>query len=276
MNTSISSAPDPAVASGGSPQVALGIDVGGSGIKGAPVNLRTGTLMAPKVRVVTPQPATPEAVMDVIATIIDHFAGSLGKKSETTPIGVTVPGPVTQGVVRMAANIDSSWVDLNADAMLTERLGRDVHLVNDVDAAGVAEAQYGACIGHPGLVVVTALGTGIGSALMWNGELIPNSELGHLEMDGHDAEDLAAASVFEAEQLSWAAWAERLQRYYSMLENLLWPSLFVVGGGVSKDAEHFLPLLRLRTPIVPAGLRNKAGIIGAALLAQAESISRHH
>ncbi len=242
----------------------LGIDVGGSGIKGAPVDLTSGSFAQKRMRIDTPTASTPEAVGDVIATIVDHFDDVRGD----SPIGVTIPGVVTHGVVRSAANIDQAWLDFKAEEMLEAKLGHDIVLVNDADAAGVAELHYGAAKGQKGLVIVTTLGTGIGSALIFDGELIPNSELGHLELDGHDAESRAASSIKDKEGLTYPEWAERLQRYYSHVESVLWPDLFVVGGGVSKDAKEFLPLLRLRTPIVPATLQNKAGIIGAAHLAQ--------
>ncbi|MGN6301904.1 MAG: polyphosphate--glucose phosphotransferase [Angustibacter sp.] len=250
--------------------VALGIDVGGSGIKGAPVDLRTGALTAERLRIETPQPATPSAVADVVAEIARHFADELGDG----PIGVTVPGVVTRGIVRSAANIDPTWIGTDADTLLSERVGRDVHVVNDADAAGVAEARFGAARDQRGLTIVTTLGTGIGTALLLDGRLVPNSELGHLEIDGHDAESRAAASARELEELSWEEWAERLQRYYGVVEDLLWPSLIVVGGGVSRKADKFLPLLHLRAPIIPAALRNQAGIVGAALLAYEERGSR--
>jgi polyphosphate glucokinase len=248
----------------------LGVDVGGSGVKGAPVDLRTGALLADRLRLATPQPATPEAVADVVAQVVEHFAEQLGDGV----IGVTVPGVVTHGIVRSAANIDASWIGTDADTLLTERIGRDVHVVNDADAAGVAEARFGAARDQRGLVLMTTLGTGIGTALLLDGRLVPNSELGHLEIDGHDAESRAASSVRELEDLSWEQWAERLQRYYSVVEDLLWPALIVVGGGVSRKADRFLPLLRLRAPIVPAALRNQAGVVGAALLAHEERGSR--
>jgi polyphosphate glucokinase len=241
----------------------LGIDVGGSGIKGAPVDLDKGSFAAKRQRIDTPLPSTPQAVAEVIDQIVDYFEDVRGD----SPIGVTIPGVVTHGVVRSAANIDKSWLDFDAEPMLEKVLGHDIVLVNDADAAGVAELHYGAAKGQKGLVIMTTLGTGIGSALIHDGELIPNSELGHLELDGYDAETRAASSVKDREELSYPDWAKRLQRYYSHLEALLWPDLFVVGGGVSKDADQFLPLLQLRTPIVAAALQNKAGIIGAAHLA---------
>jgi polyphosphate glucokinase len=241
----------------------LGIDVGGSGVKGAPVDLAKGGFAAKRMRIDTPVPSTPAAVAAVIDRIVDHFDDVRGD----SPIGVTIPGVVTHGVVRSAANIDKGWLDFDAEPMLEKVLGHDIILVNDADAAGVAELHYGAAKGHRGLVVLTTLGTGIGTALIYDGQLIPNSELGHLEIDGFDAETRAASSVKEKEGLSYPQWATRLQRYYSHLEALLWPDLIVVGGGVSKDADKFLPLLTLRTPIVRAQLENKAGIIGAAHLA---------
>ena len=242
----------------------LGIDIGGTGVKGAPVDLATGELAADRLKIKTPKPATPEAVADVVEEIAGKFAGSLGE----SPIGIAIPAVCQHGVARSAANIDPSWVDTDVDALFTERLGRPVHVVNDADAAGVAEARYGVARDVPGLVILTTLGTGIGSAFLLDGKLMPNSELGHLEIDGHDAEHRAAQSAKERENLSYAKWAKRLQRYYSHVESLFWPDLFVVGGGISKSSDKFLPLLDLRTPIVPATLRNQAGIVGAAWLAR--------
>jgi polyphosphate glucokinase len=241
----------------------LGIDVGGSGIKGAPVDLDKGAFAQKRLRIETPSVSTPEAVCDVIAQVVDHF----DEVRSDSPIGVTIPGVVQHGVVKTAANIDKSWIGCEIEALLEDRLKHDVVVVNDADAAGVGELRFGAAKGHEGLVVLTTLGTGIGTAIFNRGVLVPNSELGHLEVDGVDAETMAASSAKTREDLSYAQWAERLQRYYSTLENLLWPDLIVVGGGVSKESDEFLPLLDLRTPIIPARLRNKAGIIGAAVLA---------
>jgi polyphosphate glucokinase len=239
----------------------FGIDFGGSGIKGAPVDLEKGDFAEERVRIDTPQPATPDAVAKVFVELLSRFDDSDG------PVGVTVPGVVMHGVVHSAANIDKHWIGEDADRLFTEATGRDVHVVNDADAAGLAEVRYGAAKGRQGLVIVTTLGTGIGSALVYDGVLVPNSELGHLEIDGHVAEKRAANSVREKEDLSWEAWAKRLTTYYRTLEKLFSPDLFVVGGGVSKKARNFLPLLGLDTEIVPATLRNKAGIVGAALYA---------
>ena len=239
----------------------FGIDFGGSGIKGAPVDLDTGDFAAERVRSPTPDPSTPEAVAEVLADLLAQFPDSGGR------VGVTVPGVVRHGLVHSAANIDKSWLGTDADALFTKATGRDVHVVNDADAAGLAEVRYGAARGRRGLVIVTTLGTGIGSALVYDGVLVPNSELGHLEIDGKGAEKRAANSAREAEDLSWERWAKRLTKYYRTLEDLFSPDLFVVGGGVSKKAAEFLPLLDLETEIVPATLLNRAGIVGAALCA---------
>lgn len=241
----------------------LGIDIGGSGIKGAPVDLATGLMTTDRLRIETPHKSTPHNVAEVVKQIVDHFADTIGDG----PIGVTIPAVVTHGQTRTAANIDKSWIDAPAEKIFEDMLGRDIYLVNDADAAGVAEVHYGAAKGHPGLVLLTTLGTGIGTALVYRGVLIPNTELGHLEIDGHDAETQAAASVKEKLGLSYGEYVPRLQRYYERLEALIWPDLFVVGGGVSKKAEKFLPKLRLKTEIVPAKLLNTAGIVGAAWLA---------
>lgn len=238
----------------------IGIDFGGTGIKAAAVDLGAGTFASPREKIKTPRPATPAAVADVFAELVGRFPSS------DSPIGVTVPAVVHHGVVHSAANIDPTWIGADADAIFTEALNRVVHVVNDADAAGLAEVEYGAAKGEQGLVIVTTLGTGIGSALIQHGVLVPNSELGHLEIEGHDAESRAANSVRETEGLSWQEWAERLTTYYRTLERLFSPDLFVVGGGVSKESHEFLPLLDIETPIVPAQLRNKAGIIGAALV----------
>jgi polyphosphate glucokinase len=238
-----------------------GVDFGGSGIKAAPVDLTAGEFAAERARVATPQPSTPDAVTGVLVDLLRQFPDAGG------PVGITVPGVVRHGVVHSAANIDRSWLGTDADAMFTKATGRDVHVVNDADAAGLAEVRYGAARGRTGLVLVTTLGTGIGSAIVHDGVLVPNAELGHLEIDGHDAETRAANSAREQHDLSWERWAQRLQVYYRTLERLFSPDLFVVGGGVSKKADRFLPLLDLDTEIVPATLRNQAGIVGAALYA---------
>ena len=240
----------------------LGIDVGGSGIKGAPVDLAIGEFAADRLRIETPHRATPHKVAGVVADLVER-----AKLPDEGTVGITVPGVVKNGVVHTAANIDPSWVGTDAQSLFADRLQRRVTVVNDADAAGLAEARYGAAKGVEGLVIVTTLGTGIGSALIYRGALVPNSELGHLEVDGHDAESRAANSVREKKDLSWKAWAKALTRYYRAVEAVLSPDLFVIGGGVSKHSERFVPLIGVDTPIVPATLRNSAGIIGAALLA---------
>jgi polyphosphate glucokinase len=246
----------------GTPPV-LGIDIGGSGIKGAPVDLTSGELIVDRFKIATPTPSTPKNVAKVVGEIVDHFADQIGDQ----PIGVTIPAVVTHGKTRSAANIDKSWIDTEAEKIFEDYLGRDIMLVNDADAAGVAEVRYGAAKDHPGLVILTTLGTGIGTAIVYRGVLVPNSELGHLEIDGYDAETRAASSAKDREGLSYKEWAKRLQRYYETLEALLWPDLIVVGGGVSRKSEKFLPLLKLNAPLVPATLLNTAGIVGAAWLA---------
>lgn len=241
--------------------VRFGIDFGGTGIKGAPVDLATGEFTAPRTRIPTPSESTPEAVTEI-------FAQMLTKHPQVTgPVGVTIPGIVRHGVVGLAPNIHPSWEGVDADALLTKALDREVHVINDADAAGQAEATLGAAKGRTGLVIVTTLGTGIGSGFMYDGRLVPNVELGHLEIGGRVAEHWAATSIREKESLSWEEWAERLTAYYRHLERLFSPELFVVGGGVSKSSEHFLPLVEIDTEIIPAALKNRAGIVGAALLA---------
>jgi polyphosphate glucokinase len=243
----------------------FGIDFGGTGIKGAPVDLDTGDFAAERVRIKTPERSTPEAVAAVFVELLSHFPEVTG------PVGVTVPGIVRHGVVGSAANIDKSWIGADADRLFTAATGREVHVVNDADAAGLAEVRYGAARGRGGLVLVTTFGTGIGSALVNDGVLVPNTELGHLEIDGHVAESRASNRAREHEDLSWERWAARLTRYYRTLERLFSPDLFVVGGGVSKHAAKFLPLVDIDTEIVPATLLNKAGVVGAALYASTQA-----
>ncbi len=243
-----------------SKRLGFGVDIGGSGIKAAPVLLGKGRLEQDRQRIETPQPSTPDAVAEVVARLLDHF-GWHGA------FGCTFPAVVQHGVVRTAANVDRSWIGVDAAALFTEVTGRRALVVNDADAAGVAEERFGAAADCDGTVLVTTLGTGIGSALLSGGKLVPNTELGHLLIDGEDAEHRASSAARDREELSWADWAARLTRYYRHLEDLLWPDLIVVGGGVSKHAAEWLPLVEARTALVPAALRNSAGIVGAALLA---------
>jgi polyphosphate glucokinase len=243
--------------------IAIGIDIGGTGIKGALVDVATGELVSERLKVPTPDGGEPADIVAEVAAMVDRFGDSTG----TIPVGVCFPAVVIGGRTMSAANVSQRWIDLPAEELFEQTLGRDIVFVNDADAAGVAELHFGAARDQRGLVIMTTLGTGIGSALLYNGVLIPNTELGHLEIDGRDAESRASFAAKERGRLSWARWAKRLQQYYSTVEMLFSPALFVVGGGVSKESDQFLPLLDLRTPIVPAELRNNAGILGAAWLA---------
>lgn len=236
----------------------LGIDVGGSGIKGALVDLASGTLIGNRRRVATPSPATPRAVAKAVARLVSR-AGWEG------PLGCTVPSVVRHGVVHTAANIHASWVGTDGVSLLTEATGRPVTLLNDADAAGIAEMRLGAGRGRRGVVLLLTFGTGIGSALFTDGSLVPNTELGHLIMWGGAAEHRAAAGAKTAEDLTWAKWAKRVDKYLAYVECLLWPDLIIVGGGVSRAHQKWVPLLHTRAPIAPARFRNNAGIIGAAL-----------
>lgn len=244
---------------------AIGIDIGGTGMKAGLVDLATGEMVGDRVRVATPHGGHPKDIVRVTGEIID----TLGADGDT-PVGVAFPSSIHHGVTMLAANISQEWIGFEAEKYFEKKLNRDITFVNDADAAGFAEVRFGAAKDQNGLVIMTTLGTGIGSALIYNGVLIPNAELGHLEIDGHDAETRASAVVRERKGLSYEEWALRLQRYYEHVEMLFSPELFIVGGGVSKSHEKFLPLLDLRTPIVPATLLNRAGILGAAALTQHE------
>lgn len=244
---------------------AFGIDIGGSGIKGAPVDLATGELAAERVRIPTPQPSTPEAVADTVAELLASF-----DLEAEMPVGVTFPAVIQAGIAQTAANVDKSWIGTDVDTLLTQRTGHDVFVVNDADAAGIAEMAFGAGRKTSGVVQVITLGTGVGSATFVDGTLVPNTELGHLLLHGDSAEKYMASSIREKEDLDWETWAGRLQEYFSHLEFLFSPTRIVVGGGVSKKHKKFLPLLDLKAEIVPATLRNEAGIVGAAVLAHRE------
>ncbi|MGV8877164.1 MAG: polyphosphate--glucose phosphotransferase [Rhodoglobus sp.] len=245
---------------------ALGIDIGGTGIKGAVVDVATGQLVSERKKIATPKSGKPDEIVQVVVDLI----AELGGIAPSMPVGVCFPAIIRQGKTMSAANISDEWIGLEAEKLFEKALGRDIHFVNDADAAGVAEVRYGAAKDVPGLVLLTTLGTGIGSALIYNGTLVPNTELGHLLIGGRDAEKSASYAAKERHRLSWSAWAKRLQRYYSHLELLFSPDLILVGGGVSKSYEKFLPLLTLNAPIIPAELRNNAGILGAAALAVKE------
>ncbi|MEU9604842.1 polyphosphate--glucose phosphotransferase [Streptomyces sp. NPDC048057] len=242
----------------------FGVDIGGSGIKGAPVDLDAGDLAQERHKVLTPHPATPDAVADGVAEVVQHFGW-------TGPVGITFPGVVTGGVTRTAANVDKGWIDVDAAKLLSSRLdGSAVTVLNDADAAGVAEMTFGAGRGRGGTVMLLTFGTGIGSALFVDGRLVPNTELGHLELHGRDAETHASTKAKEDADLSWPHWARRVQKYLAHVEMLFSPELFVIGGGVSRKAEKFLPLIEgVRAEIVPAQLQNNAGIVGAAMACSA-------
>lgn len=244
----------------------LGIDIGGSGIKGAPVDIERGVLAAERHRIPTPQPSTPNAVADTVAEIVEHF----GWKGS---IGCAFPAVVKKGIVYSAANVDKSWIGTDGDSLLEERTGCRVMLLNDADAAGIAEMRFGAGEGRMGAVFVLTFGTGIGSAVFADGVLVPNTELGHIlikcrKRGGVEAEDYASDRIRKAEKLEWSAWARRVNRYLGLLESLFSPDLFILGGGVSKKHHRFLPVLSTQAEVVPAELLNEAGIVGAALAAR--------
>lgn len=239
----------------------FGIDIGGSGIKGAPVDLDRGALAHERFKVLTPHPSTPDAVADGVKEVVDHFGW-------TGPVGLTFPAVVTAGITRSAANVDQTWVDYPAEELFAKRLATQVTVVNDADAAGIAEVAFGAARGRAGVVLLLTFGTGIGSALFIDGKLVPNTELGHLELHGKDAEKRASSHAKEIHNLDWKEWAHRVQQYLHHVEKLFSPDLFVIGGGVSRKSEKFLPLIKgVRAQIVPASLHNDAGIVGAAMAA---------
>lgn len=246
---------------------AIGIDIGGTGIKAAIVDIKRGELVSERIRVETPAGGEPEDIAEACKSIIQ----SLGVSHRNYPVGICFPAVVKHGFTQSAANVSKRWIGLNADELFDKTLNRHTHVINDADAAGLAEVKFGAGRSSHGLTIMTTLGTGIGTALFYNEVLIPNAELGHLEIEGVDYETQASYSAMERDGLSFEQWAERLQKYYSTLERLLVPDLFIVGGGVSKNHEKFLPLLNLKTKIVPATTKNSAGIIGAASLAYASS-----
>lgn len=239
----------------------LGIDIGGSGIKGAPVDTLTGTLVTERFRIPTPEPSEPEAVAGVIQQIATHFTWE-------GPIGCTFPAIVKSGVMWSAANVDERWIGTNGKQLFEQATHLPVMVMNDADAAGLAEMEFGAGRGHDGVVIMLTFGTGIGSALFVNRILVPNTELGHLEVRGKDAEHRASDRIRQEKELSWEKWAERVNEFLARVEFLFSPDLFIVGGGVSKKHERFLPLLETRAQVVPAQLLNDAGIVGAAMAAR--------
>ncbi|GAA2918282.1 polyphosphate glucokinase [Microbacterium keratanolyticum] len=242
---------------------AIGVDIGGTGIKAGIVDLDRGILDSERVRVPTPKGASPADVLVAVKTVLTE----LGVSDSDLPLGVAFPAIVKYGKTLSAANVSQDWIGFEAERFFENGLGRSIHFVNDADAAGVAEVRHGAARGARGLTILTTLGTGIGSAFLYDGVLLPNTELGHLDYEGRAIEKVAAYSAMDRENLSWTEWSERLQVFYKHVEFLFSPDLFVVGGGVSKHPENFLPLLKLNTPIVAAVHRNSSGIIGAASLA---------
>lgn len=238
----------------------LGIDIGGSGIKGAVVDVTTGELVTERHRIPTPQPSTPDKVAVVVADLVKHF-------NYDGPIGCTFPSVVKSGITLTAANVDDAWIGVDAEGIFEEHTNCSVLVLNDADAAGIAEFTYGAGQGNRGIVIVLTFGTGIGSAIFVNGNLVPNTEFGHMELRGMDAEHYAASAVREREDLSWKKWGKRVNRFLKAMDVLFTPDLYIIGGGVSKKHEKFFPYLTTRTPIVAAALRNEAGIVGAAMAA---------
>ncbi|HTW04598.1 MAG TPA: ROK family protein [Streptosporangiaceae bacterium] len=239
----------------------LGIDIGGTGIKGAPVDVDTGKLLADRIKLDTPRPSQPDAVIEVVRQLVSDF-------SWNGPAGITFPGVVMDGVVRTAANVDKSWIGTDARTEFGKATGLTVRVINDADAAGLAEMKFGAGVDQHGTVLMLTFGTGIGSALFIDDHLVPNTEFGHVEIRGKDAEKRAAESVREEHGLSWGKWAGRVDEYLEHIENVLSPSLIIIGGGISKKSDKFLPLLTgLRATVVPAKMLNDAGIIGAAMAA---------
>jgi polyphosphate glucokinase len=237
----------------------LGIDIGGTGIKAAPVDVETGTLLAERVKVATPHPSEPAAVADAVRQLVTGFAW-------TGATGLTFPGVVDRGTIRTAANVDKSWIGMDARKLFGEATGLSVEVLNDADAAGLAELRFGAGAGEPGTVLMLTFGTGIGSALFADGVLVPNTEFGHIEIRGREAEKRASELVREENELSWGKWAGRVDEYLEHMEMLLSPALIIIGGGVSRKADKFLPLLGgLRARVVPAAMHNDAGIVGAAM-----------
>jgi polyphosphate glucokinase len=244
----------------GAEGVAFGIDVGGTGIKGAPVDLTNGKLLHKRHRLLTPQPAKPQQVAEVCGQVAAHF-------SWTRPVGVTFPAVIKRGVVTTAANVDAEWIGTDADTLLTKATGCEVAVLNDADAAGIAEMRFGAGAGRTGTTIMVTLGTGIGTALFVDSMLVPNTELGHIEIRAKDAERRAAGNVRETRDLSWKEWAANVDEYLGRLEALLSPDLIVIGGGVSEDSEKWFKYLDRVAEVVPAALGNDAGIVGAALMA---------
>ena len=259
MTATDTSVPDPGTAA---PQRrGFGVDVGGSGVKGGIVDLDTGELIGERFKLATPQPSTPDAVAKTVAAVVREF-------DWTGPLGVTYPGVVTNGIVRTAANVDKGWIGANAREVISGALkGQQVTVLNDADAAGLAEEHFGAGRDNTGVIVLLTFGTGIGSAVIHNGVLLPNTEFGHIQVEGKEAEHRAASSVKEKKDWSYERWTEEVTKVLVAVENAIWPDLFIAGGGISRKADRWIPMLKNRTPVVPAALLNSAGIVGAAMAA---------
>jgi polyphosphate glucokinase len=253
-------------------RVAIGVDVGGSGIKTAVVDIETGQLVSERLRVPTPMPSTPEAVIASIGRLVKRLAKA-GSLDARMPVGVGLPGVTIGGQIKTAANIDAGWVDFPVVERLGKVLGRPVAIVNDADAAGIAEMRFGIGKDQPGVVIFLTLGTGVGSGVFADGKLVPNTEFGQMEIQGRPAERRSAAAARTRRGLSWKAWAMDLDEHLHAIDQLMWPNLMILGGGVSKNSERFIPRLTQRVPVVPAQLRNDAGIIGAAIVAFEANIS---
>ena len=249
-----------------SSRIAIGIDVGGSGIKAAVVDVESGRFRSERIRVATPSPSTPDAVLASVARLIKRLARSNGL-GDATPVGIGLPGVTIDGVLKSAANIDPAWIDFPVVERLTRVIGRPVTIINDADAAGIAEMRFGIGRDKPGVVIFLTLGTGVGSGVFVDGKLVPNTEFGQMEIRGRPAERRSAAAARVKRGLSWKAWAADLDEHLDRIYQLMWPSLMILGGGVSKNADKYVPRLTVPCPVIPAQLRNDAGIIGAAIVA---------
>jgi polyphosphate glucokinase len=239
----------------------LGIDIGGSGVKGAIVNTKKGQLITERYRIPTPQPSTPDAVAGVIKQITDHF-------NWKGPVGVGFPGVIQQGIARTAANVDKNWIDKDLNKLFSKVTGCKVHVVNDADAAGMAEVKFGAGKGYKGTLMLITVGTGLGTVIFSNGKLVPNLEMGHILLHGADAELYATDAARKRNNLDWETWAKRFNEYLLRIEELVWPDKIIIGGGASKKGDKFFPYLTTKAEVVPATLMNEAGIVGAAMVSK--------
>ncbi|OBF37712.1 polyphosphate glucokinase [Mycobacterium sp. ACS1612] len=265
--TATEPAADPSTNGGGTQRRGFGIDVGGSGVKGGIVDLDTGKLIGDRFKLETPQPATPDSVAKTVAAVVKEFGW-------TERLGVTYPGVITDGIVRTAANVDKRWLGVNVREAFASALdGQQVTVLNDADAAGLAEEKFGAGRDNSGVIVLLTFGTGIGSAVIHNGVLLPNTEFGHIEVGGKEAEHRAASSIKEKKGWSYERWTKEVTSVLIAIENAIWPDLFIAGGGISRKADKWIPLLKNRTPVVAAALQNTAGIVGAAMAADVDVTS---